>query len=527
MSVDAVSKRIIEQASRAGFAGAAKSDGGLSAPFSNALQQASAALLDATAPSGRDNAADLPRKTVHEATDPRLTAPRRQAEDDSAVQRRRREDDRDAARDDRDRDTVSRADTAEAGDGRAEAADERAATQDGNDDGRARDESATDQQSQSQTQAQSQAQPQDVPAPVIAPPPAPVQTAATEPAPTPAADPLGLDAAGNGAAALLPPPPQGGAEAPPAPAETANAEAQTAGMTAVPAAQAQAEDMARRLDDTGAQLKVQVAVSDTAVDAPLPQGVAAVATGPQTGADANAGQGNPQQGNGQNAGPMVAAQPAPVPPNAAQAQGAAAPQAFKAAVAEAAVQDVEGAAPQNSQPGAALASLGAGAGAQRAQAPQAAQAPRQPQMPQSAEVMEQVSVHIAKHGKDGGNSIKVQLKPVELGTIEIKVDVNKDGSVTAMVSADNKETLELLKKDQSSLQKALEQAGLKTDSGSMSFNLREGSQQAGQQEPGGGAVARRRARMAAAAAADAASAKAAATAQARWGVGRSGVDIQV
>ncbi|MCR6629272.1 MAG: flagellar hook-length control protein FliK [Magnetospirillum sp.] len=141
--------------------------------------------------------------------------------------------------------------------------------------------------------------------------------------------------------------------------------------------------------------------------------------------------------------------------------------------------------------------------------------------------MDQVSVQIAKQAKNGGDTIKVQLKPTELGSIEIKLDVAKDGTVTTVVTADNKDTLDLLKKDQSSLQKALEDAGLKADTGSMTFNLREGNQQQANQNNFGTGSGRRRARLEAAAAADAASAKAAAAAQARWGMSRSGVDIQV
>ncbi|HLO77689.1 MAG TPA: flagellar hook-length control protein FliK, partial [Magnetospirillum sp.] len=240
-----------------------------------------------------------------------------------------------------------------------------------------------------------------------------------------------------------------------------------------------------------------------------------------------------EQNASQDAGLAAAApQPGSAAANAQQAPAAQAQpfDAILAAQVEAttgAQADAAAPQPQNNQPVAALNGVGATSAAQKAQAPQAAQAPRQPQLPQNQEVMDQVKVQIAKHGKDG-DTIKVQLKPVELGAIEIKLDVAKDGTVSAVVTADNKDTLDLLKKDQSSLQKALEDAGLKADTGSMTFNLREGNQQqANQQQSTGSGMGRRRARLEAAAAADAASAKAAAAAQARWGMSRSGVDIQV
>lgn len=301
------------------------------------------------------------------------------------------------------------------------------------------------------------------------------------------------------------------------------------------AAQIQADDLAQRLNDTGAQIKMQVEASgpakptaaqtaaDDVVVTPTVTTAATVLTAETTSQDQGADGG----------ADLLAAQQPGGPLQAPQQQNAAAQvkpfDAILAAQAEAA-NGPDAAAPQapTSQPVAGIGAASGTAAAQKAQAPQAAQAPRQPQMPQPHEVIDQIKVQIASQSKDGVDTIKVQLKPTELGAIEIKLDVAKDGSVTTVVTADNKDTLDLLKKDQSSLQKALSDAGLKSDLGSMTFNLREGNQQqANQQQNGGGNMGRRRARLEAAAAADAASAKAAAAAQARWGMGRSGVDIQV
>jgi len=303
------------------------------------------------------------------------------------------------------------------------------------------------------------------------------------------------------------------------------------------AAQVQADDLAERLNDTGAQLKVQVevagpaktAAATTTVDEAVTTQTAATATTSVLPTE-NAAQG---QTSDQDADLSAAQQPGGAPVAQPQQQNAAAQvkpfDAILAAQAEAA-NGPDNAAPQapTTQPIAGIGGVSGTAAAQKAQAPQAAQAPRQPQMPQAHEVIDQIKVQIASQSKDGTDTIKVQLKPTELGSIEIKLDVAKDGTVTTVVTADNKDTLDLLKKDQSSLQKALTDAGLKSDLGSMTFNLREGNQQqANQQQNFGSNTGRRRARLEAAAAADAASAKAAAAAQARWGMGRSGVDIQV
>ncbi len=52
------------------------------------------------------------------------------------------------------------------------------------------------------------------------------------------------------------------------------------------------------------------------------------------------------------------------------------------------------------------------------------------------------------------------------------MEVGHDGRVNAVVTADNKDTLDMLQKDSRELERALQQAGLQADSGSLSFNLR-------------------------------------------------------
>ena len=52
------------------------------------------------------------------------------------------------------------------------------------------------------------------------------------------------------------------------------------------------------------------------------------------------------------------------------------------------------------------------------------------------------------------------------------MELAHDGRMTAVVTADNRETLDLLKRDASELQKALEAGGLNLDSNNLAFNLR-------------------------------------------------------
>ena len=89
---------------------------------------------------------------------------------------------------------------------------------------------------------------------------------------------------------------------------------------------------------------------------------------------------------------------------------------------------------------------------------------------------EQVAINLKQALADGSNEIQIQLKPASLGAIDVKLNVNHDGRLTAVISADRSDTLNLLKHDASSLQQALQNAGFSADSSSLSFNLRSGTQ---------------------------------------------------
>lgn len=92
------------------------------------------------------------------------------------------------------------------------------------------------------------------------------------------------------------------------------------------------------------------------------------------------------------------------------------------------------------------------------------------------QAVEQVAVQLHKAVKDGANEITIQLRPAELGKIEVKLEITADKSVTGTVVADNQATLNMLQKDSSSLQRALQEAGLQADAGCMQFSLRDEGQ---------------------------------------------------
>lgn len=169
-------------------------------------------------------------------------------------------------------------------------------------------------------------------------------------------------------------------------------------------------------------------------------------------------------------------------PGQAQAQ-AAGPQAIGDAKAQAATAGQTGAQAATGQGGDAPSTQNANAAGQSNQASQTAQARNaeaaaQPRLHAfKQQVLEQVNVHVAKGLESGKDKITINLRPAELGRIEVQMEVARDGRMVATITADNRDTLDLLQRDSRDLAKALQDAGMQTDSGNLQFNLRE---QAGQ-----------------------------------------------
>jgi hypothetical protein len=84
-----------------------------------------------------------------------------------------------------------------------------------------------------------------------------------------------------------------------------------------------------------------------------------------------------------------------------------------------------------------------------------------------------VPIAIAGKALAGKNHFEIRLDPPELGRIDVRLDVDKDGRITSHVIADRKDTLNLLQRDASGLQRALQDAGLKTADSGLQFSLRD------------------------------------------------------
>lgn len=143
----------------------------------------------------------------------------------------------------------------------------------------------------------------------------------------------------------------------------------------------------------------------------------------------------------------------------------------------------EGFQPLNAAPG-----LAQGHGA-------AAQAAAQPAQPFGAEVVkvptpqhlpEAMGLAISRHVSAEATEFTLRLDPAELGRVEVKLEMGKDGKATVSIQADNASTFDLLRRDSHALERALAEAGLKLDSGGLNFSLRQQDGQNPQQFAGEG-----------------------------------------
>ena len=102
-------------------------------------------------------------------------------------------------------------------------------------------------------------------------------------------------------------------------------------------------------------------------------------------------------------------------------------------------------------------------------------APAQAPAPAPAVPLSGLAVEIVTHADAGRNHFEIRLDPPDLGRINVKLHTDNDGNVTTHVVVDRPETLDLLKRDAASLERALQQAGLKTSDHGLDFSLRQHS----------------------------------------------------
>ncbi len=98
------------------------------------------------------------------------------------------------------------------------------------------------------------------------------------------------------------------------------------------------------------------------------------------------------------------------------------------------------------------------------------------------EVVEQIKVNITKSAIKGVDTIDIQLKPEDLGKIQIRMHIAKDGKLHADIISSRPETMDMLQKDVSGLERAFQDAGYDTDSRSFNFSFQKENQAGGEQK---------------------------------------------
>ncbi|WP_083812055.1 flagellar hook-length control protein FliK [Polymorphum gilvum] len=112
-------------------------------------------------------------------------------------------------------------------------------------------------------------------------------------------------------------------------------------------------------------------------------------------------------------------------------------------------------------------------GSARADAMSLGRASAQGPSAQAQAAAAQIAGQIVHHLRNGQSRFQMRLDPPELGRVEVHMRVSSEGVVQAHLVVERSETLDLFLRDQRGLERALEQAGLRTDSGSVQFSLRD------------------------------------------------------
>jgi flagellar hook-length control protein FliK len=121
--------------------------------------------------------------------------------------------------------------------------------------------------------------------------------------------------------------------------------------------------------------------------------------------------------------------------------------------------------PPQALPGASLMPAAATADAKAAHAAYSAPV-RQINIPQ-------IAFEIVRNVEAGASRFQIRLDPPELGRVDVKLEVDAAGNVKARLTVERAETLDLMQRDQRSLERALAQAGLDSAKTNLEFSLRQ------------------------------------------------------
>jgi flagellar hook-length control protein FliK len=90
-----------------------------------------------------------------------------------------------------------------------------------------------------------------------------------------------------------------------------------------------------------------------------------------------------------------------------------------------------------------------------------------------------LAVTIATKSQAGVKHFDIRLDPPELGRVDVRLSVNDAGKAQASLTVEKPQTLELLQKDSTHLERALKEAGLDLSQNGLNFSLKGQQQQSG------------------------------------------------
>lgn len=93
-----------------------------------------------------------------------------------------------------------------------------------------------------------------------------------------------------------------------------------------------------------------------------------------------------------------------------------------------------------------------------------------------------VPVEIGARALAGNKRFDIRLDPAELGRIDVRLEISDEGDVSAKLTVDRVETLQMLQRDARTLERAFEQAGLKPSEGGIDMSLRDSPDQSGSRQ---------------------------------------------
>ena len=82
---------------------------------------------------------------------------------------------------------------------------------------------------------------------------------------------------------------------------------------------------------------------------------------------------------------------------------------------------------------------------------------------------------VARRAHQGTSRFSVRLDPAELGSVDVRVEVKANGEVKAHLVVERSDTLDMMLRDQKSLERSLAQAGLDVGQSGLQFSMRDGN----------------------------------------------------